>query len=64
MLPKARIIEKLSNKEGLKELPRVETDVRDAATVAIDYIPEQLSTRRGEMDPTDVDQIANKEESR
>ncbi|MDE0960890.1 MAG: DNA recombination protein RmuC [Planctomycetota bacterium] len=64
VLPKARIIEKLSNKEGLKELPRVETDVRDAATAAIDYIPEQVSTRLGEMDPTDVDQIANNEESR
>jgi|SaaInlV_165m_DNA_1040744.scaffolds.fasta_scaffold01127_2 DNA recombination protein RmuC len=40
VLPKARIIEKLSVKEGLKELPRVETDVRDAATAALDYIPD------------------------
>ncbi len=41
VLPKARVIEKLSRKEGLKELPRVETEVRDAATPAVDYNPEQ-----------------------
>ncbi|GEM_PF-3699647 len=63
VLPKARVIEKLSVKEGLKELPRIETDVRDAATAAIDYIPEQLNIAAERVEAADEDQIAINEET-
>ena len=58
VLPKTRAIEQLTVHESLPELERVETDVRDAATPAVDYNPEQR-----EAEPPGNDSVPEIEET-